>query len=133
MATRDDDASSNIPSDGQPSRTFDRGKAQRAARNPERPGELCRAPRGKYEPHIDRSRCEGKADCVSVCPYGVFEVRRMADGDFQALSFLGRLKSRAHGRLSAYTPGASYCQACGLCVVACPENAVSLVPRAEVS
>ncbi len=122
MATRDDD----IPGDGQPSKTFDRAKARRAARDPKRPGELCRAAQGQHEPHVDRSRCEGKADCVSVCPYGVFEVRRIADEDFRALSFLGRLKSRAHGRLTAYTPGASQCQACGLCVVACPEKAVSL-------
>ena len=79
-------------------------------------------------PVIDRRRCEGKEDCVRVCPYGVFEVRRIDDADFAALSFIGRLKSRAHGRLSAYTPQAAACQACGSCVVACPEKAITLVP-----
>jgi ferredoxin len=54
-------------------------------------------------------------------------VRRINDEDFFLLSFLGKLKSRAHGRLSAYTPQANLCQACGLCVVACPEKAITLV------
>jgi len=80
---------------------------------------------------VDRNRCEGRAECAAVCPYGVFEVRRIDDQDFQALSFLGRLKSRVHGRQTAYTPHADACQACGSCVVACPEQAVSLLRRSE--
>ena len=82
-------------------------------------------------PVVDRNRCEGKAECAAVCPYGVFEVRRIDDQDFQALSFLGRLKSRVHGRQTAYTPRADACQACGLCVVACPEHALALLPRSD--
>src|SRR3954467_12497774 len=104
-------------------------KARRAAAHPDRPGQDCKATPGTFTPIVDRGRCEGKADCVAVCPYGVFEVRRIADEDFQALSFLGRLKSRAHGRRTAYMPRADACQACGLCVVACPEHAITLVPR----
>ena len=123
-----------VDDDGLPSGTrsgagFDRAKARRAARAPERPGERCRAEPGAYAPVVDRNRCEGKAECVAVCPYGVFEVRRIDDADFRALSFLGRLKSRAHGRQTAYVPGSDACQACGLCVVACPEHAVALVRR----
>ncbi len=102
-------------------------KARRAARHPNRPGEKCGADAGAYRPVIDRNACEGKRDCVEVCPYGVFEVRRIDDEDFFRLSFLGKLKSRAHRRLSAYTPQANLCQACGLCVVACPEKALTLV------
>jgi NAD-dependent dihydropyrimidine dehydrogenase PreA subunit len=75
---------------------------------------------------IDRARCEGKADCVEVCPYDVFEVRRIEDTDFARLGFFAKMKSRAHGRKSAYTPGNARCQACGLCVVACPEKAITL-------
>jgi 4Fe-4S ferredoxin len=122
-----------VPADGGASATFDRAKAQRAARDPKRPGELCRARPGSHAPQVDRNRCEGKADCAAVCPYDVFEVRRMDDVDFGALSFLGRLKSRAHGRLTAYAPGASRCRACGLCVVACPEKAVRLVALSEAT
>ena len=107
---------------------IDKEKARVAAAHPARPGQACRADAGSHVPVVDRSRCEGKQDCVEVCPYSVFEVRRIKDADFQALSFLGRLKSRAHGRKTAYTPRATDCRACGLCVVACREKAIRLVP-----
>lgn len=112
-----------------PDTSADKAKARRAARHPKRPGQNCRAAPGAFVPQIDRGRCEGKADCAAVCPYGVFEVRRIDDDDFEKLSWLGRLKSRAHGRLTAYTPKADACQACGLCVVACPEKAIELVSK----
>lgn len=102
-------------------------KARRAARHPDRPGEKCGAEAGVYRPVVDRNACEGKRDCVEVCPYDVFEVRQIDDEDFSSLSFLGKMKSRAHGRLTAYTLHADLCQACGLCVVACPEEAIRLV------
>jgi 4Fe-4S ferredoxin len=86
----------------------------------------CRAEAGVFAPQVDRSRCEGKADCVEVCPYDVFEVRRMDDADFAQLGLLGKLKSLAHRRQTAYTPRASACQACGKCVAACPEKAIKL-------
>ncbi len=113
--------------------SIDPEKARKAAANPKRPGEQCRAEPASYLPFVDHGRCEGKSDCVAVCPYGVFEVRRIGDGDFQALSFFGKLKSRAHGRKTAYAPGASACQACGLCVVSCPEEAISLVAASVAS
>lgn len=102
-------------------------KARLAAKHPDRPGEQCRADAGVFEPRVDRGRCEGKRDCVEVCPHDVFEVRRIDDADFAQLSFLGKMKSRAHGRQTAYTPHADACRACGLCVVACPEKAITLV------
>ena len=102
-------------------------KARRAAQHPSRPGEKCAAEAGAYRPVVDRNACEGKRDCVEVCPYDVFEVRQIADEDFSRLSFVGKLKSRAHGRQTAYTPHTDLCQACGLCVVACPEKAITLV------
>lgn len=81
---------------------------------------------GVFAPVVDRNRCEGKADCVRVCPLAVFEVRRIDDADFAALSMLGKLKSMAHRRQTAYTPNADDCEACGECVKACPEKAIKL-------
>ena len=102
-------------------------KARRAAASPERPGEKCRAEPGRFVPVVNRTKCEGKSDCVVVCPYDVFEVRRIENADFAGLGLLGKLKSMAHGRKTSYTPRASACQSCGLCVVACPEDAIELV------
>jgi 4Fe-4S ferredoxin len=117
-----------IPEDaGSPA--FNRDKARKAAKNPGRPGELCRATPAVYEPRVDRRRCEGKADCVAVCPYGVFEVRAIDEPEYQALPTLARFKLWVHGKRTAYTPHADACQACGLCVVACPEKAITLVKR----
>jgi NAD-dependent dihydropyrimidine dehydrogenase PreA subunit len=107
--------------------SLNREKARRAAAHPDRPGEKCRAEPKRFAPVVARDKCEGKRDCVEVCPCGVFEVRRMEDSDFAALSVLGKLRSMVHGRKTAYTPKADACQACGLCVVSCPEKAIRLV------
>src|ERR1700729_2939495 len=98
----------------------DAEKARRAALDPNRPGEKCRAEPGTWQPVVDRRKCEGKADCVAVCPHDVFEVGTLADADFNALSFFGKLKARAHGKKTVFMPKIDACKACGLCVVACP-------------
>lgn len=87
----------------------------------------CKQEPKSFRPEVSRSQCEGKKDCVRVCPYDVFEVRTIDDADFAALGFLAKLKSRAHGKQTAYTPRADECRACGLCVEACPEKAIKLV------
>ncbi|WP_437925245.1 ferredoxin family protein [Sorangium sp. So ce291] len=107
--------------------SLNKEKARRAAAHPDRPGEKCRAEPGAFRPVVDRNRCEAKGDCVEVCPYQVFEITRIASADFDALSLRGKLKSLVHGRKTAMTPNAAQCQACGLCVVACPEEAIQLV------
>jgi ferredoxin len=56
-------------------------------------------------------------------------VRIIDAADREALGRLDRLKVRLHGNLTAYTPRLDDCQACGLCVVACPEKAITLVER----
>ena len=80
-------------------------------------------------PVVNRSRCEGKSECVAVCPENIFIVRTIDDADFARLSIFGKLKSVAHGKKTAYTPTAEACKSCGLCVPACPEDAIRLVSQ----
>jgi len=103
-------------------------KVRKATSHPNRPGEACKAEPGLYRPEIDLKRCEGKQDCAEVCPYGVFEIAKINPKDYAGLGFFGKLKSRAHGGIVAYAVRGDLCQACGLCVVACPEKAITLVP-----
>ena len=78
-------------------------------------------------PKVDLTKCEGKADCVAVCPENVFEVRQIDTKDYGELRLLHKFKLRVHGMKVAYTPRADACLACGLCVTACPERAITLV------
>jgi len=90
----------------------------------------CKQPPGVVAPEINRSRCEGKEDCVEVCPYDVFEIRTLTKDERRALPFLARLKAAAHGNRQAFAVRAEACHACGLCVQACPERAIRLVKAA---
>jgi NAD-dependent dihydropyrimidine dehydrogenase PreA subunit len=87
----------------------------------------CRQPPGAFVPVVDFGRCEGKGDCVRVCPEQIFELQRISDADYRALGIVGRFKLRVHGMQVAYKPNAEACRACGLCVSACPEHAITLV------
>ena len=82
---------------------------------------------GRVAPVIDRNRCEGKAECVRVCPYGVFEMGTLDAGQRRGLSLVGKLKAFAHGYKQALVVRGPDCHACGLCVTACPERAIKLV------
>jgi NAD-dependent dihydropyrimidine dehydrogenase PreA subunit len=90
----------------------------------------CKQPPGVIVPAVDLKRCEGKGDCLVVCPEDVFEIRRIDAADYQSLGVLNKLKLRVHGMHVAYTPKADACRACGLCVTACPERAITLVRAA---
>jgi 4Fe-4S ferredoxin len=81
---------------------------------------------GVVIPVIDRTKCEGKEDCVRVCPYDVFAVRQLAKTERAALPITARVKAWAHGNRQAFAVHADQCHGCGLCVSACPEHAIRL-------
>jgi NAD-dependent dihydropyrimidine dehydrogenase PreA subunit len=86
----------------------------------------CKQSAGVIKPVVDFNKCEGKADCVRVCPESVFAMARIADEDYRELGLVSRFKLRVHGMQVAYTPNVDACRSCGLCVSACPENAITL-------
>lgn len=90
--------------------------------------EDCAGEPGRVVPVVDRNRCEAKEACVQVCPYHVFEIRPLEAGDRAGLSLVGKLKAWVHGNAQAYVVHAEDCHACGLCLKACPEQAIRLVP-----
>jgi 4Fe-4S ferredoxin len=90
------------------------------------PADTCKQPAGLFVPVVNRARCEGKADCVRVCPYQVFEIRILTREQRRELPFIARLTALAHGNRQAFASRADRCHACGLCVAACPGEALTL-------
>ena len=86
----------------------------------------CKQVPGTFAPAIDRNRCEGKADCVTVCSKDVFEIVVLPKSERRGLSLMGKVKGFAHGWKQAFMPNIGACEACGLCVSACPERAITL-------
>jgi NAD-dependent dihydropyrimidine dehydrogenase PreA subunit len=94
------------------------------------PPQSCAGEAGQFVPRIDRNRCEGKAECVRVCPYAVFVVATLPPAERAGLSLRGKLKGYAHRWQQALLLAPDACHACGLCVAACPEDAITLVRSA---
>ena len=92
----------------------------------------CKQPAKIVVPVIDTHKCEGKEDCVRVCPYGVFEVRKLTKPEMKALPFGPWMKVLAHGSKQAFVVNGDECHACGLCVTACPEKAIRLTRLANL-
>jgi NAD-dependent dihydropyrimidine dehydrogenase PreA subunit len=88
--------------------------------------ENCKEESGQLIPVVDFNKCEAKGPCIEVCPYDVFEMKSISDEDFKALSFIGKLKTKVHGKDKAYVVKPDSCHACGLCITACPEKAIKL-------
>ncbi|MGQ0578471.1 MAG: 4Fe-4S dicluster domain-containing protein [Betaproteobacteria bacterium] len=90
------------------------------------PAAQCAQEPGIFRPVIDRNRCEGKEDCVAVCPYQVFSIGTVAPEQRRGLTLIGKLKGYAHKWRQSFALNADACHACGLCVAACPEQAIRL-------
>ena len=86
----------------------------------------CKHAPGEFTPVIDRARCEGKGGCVRVCPVGVYAVGTLPAEQRLGLGVRGKLKGMAHRWQQALLVNPGACEACGLCVKACPEQAITL-------
>lgn len=86
----------------------------------------CKQLAGVLRPVIDRNRCEGKGDCEQVCPEAVFAIGTLPVSLRSGMSVKGRIKGFAHRWQQALLVNADACRACGLCVTACPESAITL-------
>jgi len=87
----------------------------------------CKQAAGAFAPVIDRNRCEGKEECVKVCPYQVFSMKTVPREERSTLTLRGKIKGYVHKWHQAYAVNSAACHACGLCVSACPEKAITLV------
>jgi NAD-dependent dihydropyrimidine dehydrogenase PreA subunit len=91
------------------------------------PNPDCMQAAGVFMPIVDRNRCEGKQECVKVCPYQVFSMMTVPPEERSGLTLRGKVKGYVHKWHQAYAVNSAACHACGLCVSACPEKAITLV------
>ncbi|MGA9659353.1 MAG: ferredoxin family protein [Asticcacaulis sp.] len=92
-------------------------------------GQNCTQPAGHFIPVIDRNRCDGKADCVVICPYEVFDLGILPPESRKDIRGIAKIKGFVGGWKQSFAVRSDACRACGLCVTACPEKAITLVRR----
>jgi len=100
-----------------------------APRNADAKPDSCRQEAGVFVPVVDRGRCEGKAACVAVCPVGVFRIDLLSPALKSELPAFARFRAWIHGNRQAFAVYSGRCEACGLCVEECPEEAIVLVRK----
>ncbi|MEQ1755850.1 MAG: ferredoxin family protein [Micropepsaceae bacterium] len=86
----------------------------------------CKHDAGIVAPVINPLKCEAAGDCVEVCPYDVFSIRKLTTGELKALPLGPWIKVKVHGSKQAFVVNGDACHSCGLCVTACPEHAIRL-------
>ncbi|MFM2386391.1 MAG: hypothetical protein RL660_1148 [Bacteroidota bacterium] len=79
----------------------------------------------KLMPTVNFNSCASKGDCVTVCPYTVFEMQAISKLDKAKLNMKGRIKTFFFNQ-KAYVINPEQCHVCGLCVQVCPEKAINL-------
>jgi 4Fe-4S ferredoxin len=92
----------------------------------------CKHPAGAFAPVVDRNRCEGKAECVAVCPTHVFVVGMLPRSERSSLNFKGRIKGFVHRWQQALLIDPDACEGCGKCIAACPEQAITLARTSAI-
>lgn len=92
----------------------------------------CLIQAGIHIPVINLSKCESDGRCVNVCPKTVLAMKEISNAEFKNLSFIGKLKTKAHGRIKAYAKNPEECRACGECIKVCPEKAIKLIKSISV-
>lgn len=85
---------------------------------------------GKLMPIVNFNNCGAKEYCIAVCPYDVFEMRPIKEEHKKDLNLKGKIKTLFF-KNKAYLTDPLLCHACGLCVPACPENAIKLTRLAS--